>query len=199
MSQVNLLPPEILQRQKVQRLSFLVIGAAAAAIVLIFLFYLFQVNRLSSVDAAIGRQNLTNAAIQSRIANLQQYATLQLEAQRKQEELNQAYAYEVSFSQMLQDVSRVIPTDEYLTSLSFQVTPPTGPTAGSQFVGNMTAGGNAASVQTISSWLNRLGTVKGWENPWVTTITKATNQYAFSSGVDLSQAVLTARGQKAAH
>ena len=64
----------------------------------------------------------------------------------------------------------------------------------------MTAGGQAASVQTLSSWLTRLESVRGWDNPWVTSITKNTDGagYVFAGGVDLSRDVLTGRGRRAA-
>ena len=46
MSQVNLLPPELRQRQQVRRQTTAVALAGVAALVLIVLFYLFQGVRL---------------------------------------------------------------------------------------------------------------------------------------------------------
>ena len=55
-------------------------------------------------------------------------------------------------------------------------------------------------MQTLSSWLTRLESVRGWDNPWVTSITKNTDGagYVFAGGVDLSRDVLTGRGRRAA-
>jgi Tfp pilus assembly protein PilN len=199
-SQVNLLPPDILQRQERRRLAFLVAAGGGAVIVLILLFYLLQSGRLSGVNGDIAARNRSNAGIQAQIDQLKQFATLQAEAQQKQKLLGSAFANETSFSGLLQDVSRVIPPDAYLTSLSAQVSAPATSTTTSptQFVGSMIAAGQAGSVQTLSSWLTRLEGVRGWENPWVTSITQAPPGYTFSSGVDLSKDVLTARGRKGA-
>jgi Tfp pilus assembly protein PilN len=198
-SQVNLLPPEILQRQTRQRLTYLVAGGGAAVIVLILGFYVMQVGRLSGVHDDIARQQRSNAAIQAQIGQLQQFAKLQQQAQEKEHLLDSAFADEASFSSILEDVSRVIPSDAYLTNLTVQITPPQpGTAATTPFVGSITAAGQSASVQTLSSWLTRLESVRGWENPWVTSITKANGVYTFAGGADLSKDVLTSRGRRAA-
>jgi Tfp pilus assembly protein PilN len=198
-SQVNLLPPEILQRQKRQRLTYMVAGGGAVAIVLILGFYVMQAGTLSGVHDDISGQQRSNAAVQTQIGQLQQFATLQTEAQQKDRLLDSAFADEASFSSMLQDVSRVIPSDAYLTTLTIQVTPPQpGAATATSFVGTIAAAGQAASVQTLSSWLTRLESVRGWENPWLTSITKANGVYTFAGGADLSKDVLTSRGRKAA-
>jgi Tfp pilus assembly protein PilN len=200
-SQVNLLPPNILQRQERRRLAFIVAAGGGAVIVLVLLFYLLQASRLSDVNSDITARNQSNAGIQTQIDQLKQFATLQTQAQQKQKLLGSAFANEASFSGLLQDVSRVIPSDAYLTSLTVQISAPTtgsATTSTTQFVGSITAGGQATSVQTLSSWLTRLEGVRGWENPWMTSITQAPPGYTFSSGVDLSKDALTARGRKGA-
>jgi Tfp pilus assembly protein PilN len=201
MSQVNLLPPEIRQRQRLQRLTSIVIGGGVVVILIVIGLFAVQVGRLSGVNADIEKQNANNDAITKRIEPLQQWAQLQQQAQQKQSLLDSAYSGEVSTSSMLQDVSQAIPSDAYLTALTIQILPPpTGAGESSEFVGSMTASGRAASIQTLSSWLTRLQGVKGWDNPWVTTITKdpSTGQYQFETGVDLSSDVLTSRGRKEA-
>jgi Tfp pilus assembly protein PilN len=199
-SQVNLLPPEIRQRQRLQRLTSIVIGGGFVLILLVLGLYAVQVGRLSSVNADIERQNANNDAITKQIQPLQQWAQLRTRAQQKQSLLDSAYSGEVSASSMLQDVSLAIPSDAYLTSLSIQIsTPQVGVGAEpSPFVGSVTASGRAASIQTLSSWLTRLEGVNGWDNPWVTTISKdaSTGQYLFETGIDLSVDVLTSRGRK---
>jgi Tfp pilus assembly protein PilN len=202
MSQVNLLPPEIRQRQRLQRLTSIVIGGGFVLILLVLGLYAVQVGRLSSVNADIERQNANNDAVTKQIVPLQQWAQLQARAQQKQSLLDSAYSGEVSVSSMLQDVSQAIPSDAYLTSLSVQISAPqvgvgAEPT---QFVGSMTASGQAASIQTLSSWLTTVEGVNGWDNPWVTTISKdaSTGQYLFETGIDLSTDVVTSRGRKGA-
>lgn len=204
MSQVNLLPPDILERQSQRRRTYLAIAAGLGLILLVAAFYVYQGTRLAKVNDDIAAAELTNQGIQAQINDLADFATLQASAQESQQELEAAWSGEVSFSGLLMDVSRVIPSDMVLDSLTFQLTPAdtsgaTATTTTVAFVGNMAASGKAASVNTISTWLERLESVKGWENPWVSNgaLQEDGFSYTVSSTVDLSDAVVTPRGQAA--
>jgi Tfp pilus assembly protein PilN len=205
-SQVNLLPREILDRHRERRLAVLVGIAGAIVLLLIFAFYLYQSTRLSGVNDDIAAAEADNASVQSQIDSLQNYAALQEKAQEKESLLASAYVNDVNFSQLLMDVSRVIPSDAYLDTLTFQVaastastsaTTTTTPTAG--FVGSMSATGTGVSVETLSTWLTRTDSVKGWVNAWMSSLTRDESgaSYTFSSGVDLTDGVLSERGKAA--
>lgn len=200
MSQVNLLPPDILQLQQRRRTALLVAAAGGALFVFILAFFVFQNSRLAAVNDDIAAQQATNAAITTQISELQQFATLQETAQAKQDLLAEAYAGEISFSGLLMDMSRVIPSDAYLTSLTAQANAPTVegalPTA---FAGTIQTAGVGLNVESLSAYLTRLESVDGWVNPWMTTFTQdiTTGFYSFSSGVDLTEAVVTERGKAA--
>ena len=158
MSQVNLLPPDILQGQRYRRVTGLVVLAGLAIIGLIILFYLLQVGRLASVNSDIDAQQATNAQLNTEITDLSKYENLQAEAQQQQQLLNDAYAGEVSYSGLMMDMSRVIPSDSFLSALS--VTTPgatasttTTPTTTTQFIGSMTSSGEAIGFDTLSQYL----------------------------------------------
>jgi Tfp pilus assembly protein PilN len=204
-SQVNLLPPEVLQGQRYRRVTLMVVIAGAVVLALVLAFFLLQAQRLSSVNNQIEAQQTTNNQIQQEIANLQKYQDLKTEAETKQALLNAAYANEVSFSALLMDLSRVTPSASYLDTLAITIQPPatagsttaTSPTTtGASFVGSMTFGGQAIGFDTISAWLTRLEQVNGWANPWMSTLNKqdTNNAITFSGSVDLTQAVVTQRG-----
>jgi Tfp pilus assembly protein PilN len=204
-SQVNLLPPEIVEAQRWRRLTGLVLAAGAVVVALIFVFYLMQVGTLGGVRDEIEAQEATNARLRQQIGELQQFEDLQIRAQAKQELLAAAFAGETSFSGLLMDMSRVIPSDAALSSLAVTVAPPTAevaeeaPTA-TGFVGTITTAGEAQGFDTLSTWLTRLEQIEGWVNPWMTTISRRDETgtiYTFSSGVDLTPDVLTARGRGA--
>jgi Tfp pilus assembly protein PilN len=124
MSQVNLLPPDILQGQRYRRLTLTVLLAGAIILALIVVFFLVQVGRVGSVNDKITAEKQTNANLQSQIDSLQKYDDLQVAAQQAQSQLNAAYAGEVSFSGMLMDLSRVIPSDAYLDTFTATITGP---------------------------------------------------------------------------
>jgi Tfp pilus assembly protein PilN len=201
-SQVNLLPPELRARQKVKRLTTLIIGAGVAVVVLLLAFWFLQGQKLAGVNDDIAAQNLTNSGLQTQIDQLQEFQQLQEEAAAQQALLTTAFSGEVSFSQMLMDLSRTIPSDAYLDAFNAALTAPvvgevtTSPTT---FVGAFTASGAADGFESLASWLTRLESVKGWVNPWVSSANETgpnTGLYTFSSGVDLSEDALTARGRE---
>jgi Tfp pilus assembly protein PilN len=203
-SQVNLLPPDILEAQRWRRLTGFVVAGGAVVLGLIFLFYLMQVGTLGGVRDDIEAQEATNAQLRQQIADLQRFEDLQVRAQAKQQLLASAFTGEASFSGLLMDMSRVIPSDAALNSLAVTVTPPTADAeaeAGATgFVGTITTAGSADSFDTLSTWLTRLEQVQGWVNPWMSSISREGDTgtiYTFASGVDLTADVLTERGRGA--
>lgn len=199
MSQVNLLPPDILQAQRYRRLTSGVVVAGVVMVAAVFGYYLLQSNELSSVNDEIAAQEATNASIQASIAEKQKYADLQAEAQAQQQLLSAAYAGEVSFSALLMDFSRVIPSDAYVNSLAIQADQAAGGTEGATpgLIGGITGSGQAVSIDTLSVFLTRLEQVKGWVNPWMSTVSKneEVNGYDYSVSVDLTDEVVTERGR----
>jgi Tfp pilus assembly protein PilN len=201
-SQVNLLPPELRARQKTRQLTTLIAGAGAAVVLLLLGFWFLQGQKLAGINNDIAAQNLTNSGIQQQIDGLNEFQQLQSEAQAQQGLLSKAYGGEVSFTQMLLDLSRTIPSDAYLDSFSADLasasaTVGTTPLPGTDFVGSFSAGGAADGLQSLASWLTRLESVRGWVNPWVSTVAETeanSGLYTFTSGVDLSRDLLTVRG-----
>jgi Tfp pilus assembly protein PilN len=199
-SQVNLLPPDILQAQRYRRTTSLVILGGIVLLVLIFGFYLLQANRLGGVNDEIAAQNANNASIQASIAEKQKFADLQARAQAKQQLLASAYAGETSFSALLMDFSRVIPSDAFVESLALQVSEPTTePAEGvvASLIGTITGSGTAKTVDSLSVFLTRLEQVKGWVNPWMSTVSQNPELagYDYSLSVDLTDDVVTDRGK----
>jgi Tfp pilus assembly protein PilN len=206
-SQVNLLPPELRERQAIRRTTSLVVVAGLAVLALIGIFYFFQVQRLSQTQSDLEAQQSRNAQLESQIASLQQFADLQAELAQKEALVAEIFANEVSWSSALLDVSRVIPDASYLTNLTGQITPtiagevvtePTGGTPETTLIGNMTFAGVANQTETIATWITRLEEVQGWVNAWVNSAQEDTpfsRIYTFSNGLDLTQEATTARGQ----
>ena len=199
MSQVNLLPPDILAAQRQRRMAGVVALAGAGVIGLIFVFYVLQLGSLGSVEEDIERAEQNNAGLQRDIQALQPFEEIRSQAQAKQDLLDQVYANEISFSGILMDVSRVIPSEAALTSFSSTSQEPAATTGGSTLlVGRIDVAGVAIDYDTIASWLMRLERIRGWVNPWVTSIADPeTGPITYASGVDLTTAVVTERGQQA--
>ena len=204
MSRVNLLPSEIKKGQETRRRFILFVLGGIALILLVIGVWFIQSMRLSSVQSDIDAQEQKNASLQQEINGLQKYEQLQTEAQQEQQLLDTAYAGEVSFSGMLLDVSKVIPSDTYLTNFSASLEPPaaeSSPTSSTTttttFVGTMSFSGETLHFASLSTWLNRLESVQGWANPWTSNVTadpSVAGAYKFDTSVDLTQDALTQRG-----
>jgi Tfp pilus assembly protein PilN len=205
-SQINLLPPELRQRQAIRRNTSFVIVAGLALLALIGLFYFFQVQRLSQAQSDLADQQERNANLQSQIDALSQFADLQAELAAKQQLVATIFVNEVSWSSALLDVSRVIPDASYLTNLTGQITAtaegevaePSGGTPETTLIGNMSFSGVANQTETIATWITRLEEVQGWVNAWVNSAQEnapSSRIYTFSNGLDLTQEAATARGQ----
>jgi Tfp pilus assembly protein PilN len=199
MSQVNLLPPEILAAQRQRRLAGVVALAGIGVIGLILVFYVLQLGKLSGIRSDIDLQEQTNRDLQSQIQALREFEELRAQAQAKQELLNQVFANEISFSGLLMDISRVIPSTAALTSMTATSQEPTPTTGGTTLLtGRIDIAGLALDYDTIASWLTRLERVRGWVNPWVTSIADPeSGPITYTSGVDLTTAALTQRGRRA--
>jgi Tfp pilus assembly protein PilN len=204
-SQVNLLPPELVARQKTRRTTSLIVVAGAVGVALLLAFWFLQSQKLSGINDDIATQNAANAQLEAQISDLSQYQQLQSDAAAQQQLVAEAYAGEVSFSQMLLDISRVIPSDAYLTSFDAGLaaapsTTTTTSTTTTSFAGSFSADGEGDGLESLASWLTRLESVRGWVNPWLTSAAETgarSGFYTFTSGADLSQDAVTPRGQEA--
>jgi Tfp pilus assembly protein PilN len=198
-SQVNLLPPDILAAQRQRRLAGVVALAGIGVIGLILVFYVLQLGSLAGVNDDIEAAEQNNAGLQRDIENLQEFEDLSAQAQAQQQLLNEVFANEISFSGLLMDISRVIPSDAALTSLTTAAQEPTPASGGTTLlVGRIDVAGIALDYDTIASWLMRLERIRGWVNPWVTSIADPeTGPITYTSGVDLTTAAETERGQQA--
>lgn len=206
MSQVNLLPPELRERQAVRRRTALVGAIGGAVVLLILALFVFQNVRLSAVEDDLAAQDQANSALQMQIQQLQPYAELEATLAEKQALVDALYLNEVSWADMLQSVSLAIPDESYLTQLTGQISVPTGTQIGAQpteelvgeLIGNMSFSGVAYQTQTIADWLTRLEQVEGWANPWVNNAQETgdlTRIYNFDGGLDLTQEATTQRGR----
>lgn len=200
---VNLLPPELFERQRIRRRTFLVVAFGLVALAAVGAFYALQVIRLGQVEDDIRTQEAENAALRQEIADLQDIAGLQLEIAETRDLLASLLADRVLWSGVLRDVSLVIPPETWLTGLSGTVgvapgteeAAPIGPVAG--LVGQISFTGNAFDHRDVALWLSRLEDVRGFLNPWLSTSTKTligqTEVVEFNSSVDLSEQALARR------
>ncbi|HEY7282802.1 MAG TPA: hypothetical protein VID47_14550 [Actinomycetota bacterium] len=201
MTQVNLLPREVKQRQATRRRTGMIIALGAVVVGAIVAFWFLQGVRLHKLDDQVAAQEATNAQIQEQVNSLQKYADQKTAAEQQKALLQSAVQTTVAWSGVLNEVSKIEPPNMWLTTMTGSLTTvsastttpvpgtpaaPTGPTA---LIGNIQFAGSSLDSDTIAAWLTKLETVKGWVNPWTTSAQNgdvgSTPVWTFSSSVDL--------------
>lgn len=204
MTQVNLLPSELRAREATRRLTSVVVIVGVLVLGLVGLFYFFQVMNLSRARDDLAAQEGVNRQLQAQVNDLQRFQELQNQLEAKQALVDSVSVSEVSWSTVLVDISQVIPSDAYLTSLTGSIagataTPTPTPTAGgAALIGNISFTGVVRETDPLATWLTRLEQVDGWENAWMTSATEQapfSRIYTFNSGVDLSVDATTGQGK----
>lgn len=198
MTQVNLLPSDVKDRQLTRRLTAIVVMAVGAVMALLFFVFVLQSARLADEKNKLQSQLSTNADLQGQIGQLQEFAQLKAQVAAREGLTAAALDGEVLWSGVLRDVSMVIPKKVWLSglvgSLSAPVTavaPPTpapGATAspgetpapavttpvvtGPALIGTIQFTGMADDLPSVAQWLTRLEQVTGWANPWISNATE---------------------------
>jgi Tfp pilus assembly protein PilN len=194
MTQVNLLPQDVRQRQRTRRMTLAVAAGSAGVVALLLFVFLLQAGRLATAKHDLARQESTNAGISTQISGLQRFADLKQTVSDRVALETEVLKSQVLWSGVLRDVSMVIPGQMWLTSLTgtsadvFQA--PVSPTGGEVLVGTIQFSGTAFDHPTVAKWLTRLEQVDGWVNSWITNASKSdsngTTVVNFSGTVDIS-------------
>lgn len=184
MRQINLLPPELAERRRARRLMrSLALGGLALA-VLLSLVYTAQLTRLSSERNRLETERAANAKLRQQVAQLSQFSRLRAELEAKQGLLTSLTANEVRWSVIMSDISRVIPTNAWLTSLTGTVQAPAqgapqpqatpgGPSIGSvQFAGCTLIPPDGTHLE-VARFLIRIGMPTTLVSPFLTLSSKA--------------------------
>ena len=200
---INLLPPEVLERQRTRRRTVMVFGAGLLVLLVLAGFYLVQVLTLQGVEEDIEIQQAVNAELEAQIAELQDIAALEAEIERTRVVLSGLLADRVLWSGILRDISLVIPGEVWLSGLTAQLGlgegGETDPAVTTGVVGQISFSGFAFDHRDVALWLSRLEDVRGFVNPWLSTSSKtevgAQEAVSFTSSVDLSDQAIARRGE----
>ena len=197
---INLLPPEVGERQKLRRRTLSTIAIGVALLAIVGGFYFLQVVRLAGVDEDIRAQEGTNAGLRGQIAELQDIAALEQEIAATRDLLSTLLQDRILWSGVMRDVSLVIPGEVWLDGLSAGVGAVAGeaaPVTTQGLVGQISFSGFAFDHRDVALWLSRLEDVRGFINPWLSSSTKSelgtTTVVQFASSVDLSEEALARR------
>lgn len=212
MTQVNLLPSDVRERQRSRRLVAAVVAGVGAVVALLFFVFVLQSARLSNTEQKLQAQQAVNADLQNKIGQLQQFQVLKQTVAATEAVKAGALNGQVAWSGVLRDISVIIPNKMWLTSLNatlpdvstLPVAPGSDATATPAMAGTIQFQGVASDFPTVARWLSRLEQVTGWVNSWSTSATRSVsegstdpnaNKVQFNASVDLTTEA-TAQGAK---
>lgn len=148
MTRINLLPPEIIERQKASRKVTYFSGGLIALVLLLTLVYLMLVWRVSQENVLLQQLKGDNQRLKDIVAGYKTYQDKQNELQRREKILTQAIENRLLWSHILNEISMVIPSDVWLNS----------------FTGDVTSGisvrGYTFDHPTVAKWMIRQGEIK---------------------------------------
>src|SRR5690242_2090351 len=214
MTQVNLLPTGVREKQKTRRVTVAAVAGVAAVVMAMLLVYVLQVGRLASANRQLTAQESINRDFRNKISALQPFADLKANVTNRQALVAQLTQGEVLWSGVLHDLSMVVPDQMWLTGMSGALAQagatgaPGAPTSPSSSAG-LTNGSLVGSIQyqgyafdhpTVALWLIRLQEVHGWANAWISSATRTDfnghSVVQFVSTVDLTTDATTNGGKK---
>jgi type IV pilus assembly protein PilM len=220
---INLLGGRATGRAEIDQKRVLMAATAAGVVVIGLLggYYMWRKQTLDHEKSKLSSANSQNAQLQSQITKLQGAETTQTKIDNLTQQESQLLATDVSWSAMLEDVSRTIPNDVWLkafTASEGQSTtgstggatsgstplPPSGstPSAGSSASapsGSVSFNAAGLSYQSVADWLQKVALLKEFSNLWVPTATKGSSGAAgqvvvtFSSTASITSAAKSKR------
>jgi Tfp pilus assembly protein PilN len=203
--QINLLPPEIAERQQFRKVQTRLGVGVGIVTVAVLGAYVLSGGQVSDAARGLEQARVEGATLQSSQAA---YAEApQVEAQLAQESalLAQALGQDVRWSQYLRDVAVLTPKDVWLTDVSVAQAEPlaadaTGATTSVDSpIATITFTGKALSQNSVAGWLDALATEPGFTDATFTNSTLAQDAelgrpiVTFSSTVSVTSEALSHR------
>jgi Tfp pilus assembly protein PilN len=172
---VNLLPPEIVEQRRFRRVQAGLAGALVAALALVGgLYVLATADRARQAEQLRAVQAET-AVLQARQAEYAEVPQVFARVAAAEAQLTQAMGQEVRWSFFLDDLSRSVPDDLWMTKMimlqTVDAAEPSVPSvnpASLPGVGTVTFEGTAFEHVDVSAWLDMLARQSGYADPFVT-------------------------------
>ena len=188
----------------VDRNQLIKVGAVAGAVVLVGLAGLtyLKSKQVDDERAKLAAAQKTNAGLQSQIDDLADVAKRQTEIETRSAETQALLSTDVTWSTVLQAISRTIPSDVWLTS--FQGTTSSGGAAAAPVdpsapatAGTLSGSANFAAIgldfDAVASWIQRIGTdIPYFKDLWVPNASRSSSSSSDSTSTSGSGSVSTA-------
>jgi Tfp pilus assembly protein PilN len=153
---VNLLPPEIGERKRLQAVQAGVVAAVVVSLVGVGYLYTDSKHKVTTAKQQLATVTATNTALTAKLATFAPVKQLATQLAASEAMLTQAMSTEVLWSQFLADLSTTAPASTWLTQLTLSESVRPGslanPAQAPDVIGNLAAQGFAAPQGTASPW-----------------------------------------------
>ena len=180
--QVNLLPPEIAEKRKLQQVQAGVVVAVVLSLGVVAFLDIQGGHSVSDAKAKVSTATNDGARLTRELATYSDVKATASELEASQALLNQAMSTEVEWSSYLADFSVILPTTTWVTSMTMTSTVAPGTLASPQqappTIGTVSVQGIALKYNNLADWLDSLKPEKGLEGVY---FSNATEQYIGST------------------
>ena len=205
---VNLLPPEISERNALRRAKLAMLGTGLAAVAVVGVMYTGASAKVSSAQRAKADGVAENVRLNADLTKLQNVRDTYAQVDVANKTIAAATHFEILWSTYLNDLTLTIPDNVWLNTLSVKLSGATGSAtaAGSTGVvldpglGSVSITGTALAHDDVAAWLESLAKEKGYANPYFTNATEKLlgdrPVVDFTSTVNLTEKALSKRYAK---
>jgi Tfp pilus assembly protein PilN len=194
---VNLLPPEIAERQRFRRIQCGLGAGLLAASGVVALLYVGAVGSTQEAAAELAATGARGDALRADAAEYADVQRVHADAAAARSMLTAAMAGEIRFSTLLDDVSRNVPDDVWLENVTFTLSGPSTATTPGAAVGTVSFSGFGGEHDDVARWLDSLAGQPRFADA---TFTKSTavdrdgrSSVSFTSSATLTDAALSRR------
>jgi Tfp pilus assembly protein PilN len=181
MPQVNLMPPEIAEAERLHRLQRVMVGAVLVSVVVVGGLYWHTKQGVGSAQNELTASQAQQTSLQAKYNSLNDVQQVFKEVQAKQLLVQQAMGPEVRWSFVLNDLTTSVPDNVWLTGFTAQETAVPGSTAApavgadgsTSGIGSITVTGIAFRHNDVANWLDAMSKVSGFTDPSFQSSTKA--------------------------
>jgi Tfp pilus assembly protein PilN len=187
MRRIELLPESYLRRRRERRTLATVVLAGGLAVLLLVGWWVLLKVQTSSANDDLQAARARNAALQSQIAELEQFAQMARDIQRKKTALASVFEGDVDWPAVMTEVAMVVPGEVWLTEMAGSA----GLTEGATPAGTETAPvvinrktpafgriqftGESLSMPGVAKFLIRVNSLKDFDAAWLNGATENTS------------------------
>ena len=167
--QINLLPPEVLEKRKSEKIISRVIIGVAVLFSAVFLAFLFVFQLVDAESSKLQDLQAQNTQYEQEIAKIANFENNKIFVDARAQLVNGAVARKYSWSKWLNNLSLLIPNEVWLESLNISE-------AGAvDFAGQAVADSTARRLgqKSVAKWLVRLAELDDLSDVWLGSSTKS--------------------------